>query len=486
MLEQYFDRFRKNIIGFDKEFLGPFGKKTLTYADWTASGRMYRPIEEKLLNDIYPLVANTHTDTTITGRSTSFFYKKALKKIKDHVNASTDDVIISSGSGMTGVVNKFQRILGLKTHESYKQKVLESLEERPVVFTSHLEHHSNHTSWLETLAELVIIPPNNEGLPCPIECQNLFAKYKDRKTKYLAISSCSNVTGVLTDYHRFAEIAHDNGAFIFVDFACSAPYININMHPKNNNAYLDAIYFSPHKFLGGPGSAGVLVFNKKLYKNKIPDHPGGGTVYWTSAYEDHKYLDDIESREDGGTPGFIQAIRTALSIQLKEEMGTDKILEREHEIIELVFDKIKKIRKVKLLEAENKNRLCVFSFIVEGVHYNLVVKMLNDLFGIQTRGGCSCAGTYGHYLLNIKKEASSELLKQAACGNLEEKPGWVRMSLHPTMTDLEIIKVLEALDHVVQNHEKYSENYTYNRENNEWYHSSELGNDRLIDVELFD
>lgn len=485
MLEEYFAKYRTGIIGIDKVFESPFGEKELSYADWTASGRMYGPIEEKLLSQVYPLVANTHTDTTITGKSTSYFYKKALQKIKSHVNANDNDALISSGTGMTGAVNKFQRILGLKTHESHKQKIVETLEDRPVVFTSHLEHHSNHTSWLETVAEVVIIPPNDKGKPCIVECEHLFEKYADRKTKYVAITSCSNVTGIMTDYHDFAKLAHKHGAYIFVDFACSAPYIDIDMHPEDDDARLDAIFFSPHKFLGGPGSAGVLIFNKELYQNKVPDNPGGGTVTWTNAWEEHKYIDDIETREDGGTPGFIQTIRTALAIQLKEEMGVDKIMQREHEIIDLVWEKIQKIKGVHLLANNIKDRLCVFSFVVKDVHYNLVVKILNDLFGIQTRGGCSCAGTYGHYLLDIAENESRALSCEFASGDLSHKPGWIRMSLHPTSSNTEIIKILEALDHVIQNHAQYSENYVYNKANNEWYHKSELGKSQPIEINLF-
>ena len=218
-----------------------------------------------------------------------------------------------------------------------------------------------------------------------------------------------------------------HGGVCFVDFACSAPYVEINMHPEDEEAYLDAIFFSPHKFLGGPGTSGVLVFNKKLYKNMIPDCPGGGTVSWTNPWGEHKYIDNIEEREDGGTPGFLQTISTALAIKLKEQMGVDNILEREHELVHFIFRELNTVENIHILAAQHQDRLGVISFYIDQLHYNLGVKLLNDRFGIQTRGGCSCAGTYGHYLLQIDQKKSSEILKKMSCGLTELKPGWVRI-----------------------------------------------------------
>src|SRR5690606_5291528 len=210
------------------------------------------------------------------------------------------------------------------------------------------------------------------------------------------------------------------------------------MHRSAPECSLHVFFYSPHKFLGGPGTNGILIFNKKLYSNQVPDHPGGGTVSWTNPWGEHKYLDDIEDREDGGTPGFLQAIKTALATKLKEQMGVKNILEREHQMIDLVFEKLSKIPNLVILADRHRNRLCVISFYIEGLHFNLGVKLLNDVYGIQTRGGCSCAGTYGHYLLHVDYETSHKLTDKITAGDLIEKPGWIRMSLHPTTTDEEV------------------------------------------------
>ncbi|MDH5599216.1 MAG: aminotransferase class V-fold PLP-dependent enzyme, partial [Cyclobacteriaceae bacterium] len=337
-LEQYFQKYREQVIGIDQEFESPDGKKRIVYADWTASGRMYGPIEKIMMEKVAPYVANTHTETTITGSTMTKAYHEALNSVKRHVNAGPEDVIISGNSGMTGVVNKFQRILGLKAHEKYKECIQRSHPDIPVVFVTHMEHHSNQTTWLEALVDLEVIPATEEGLVDLEGLKNLLIKYGHRKTKIAAVTSCSNVTGIVTPYYEIAEIMHKNGGCCFVDFAASAPYMDIDMHPENPDQALDAIYFSPHKFLGGPGSSGILIFNRKFYNNKIPDNPGGGTVDWTNPWGEHKYVEDIEAREDGGTPGFLQAIRVALSIKLKEDMGVENILKREKEMMKILWE----------------------------------------------------------------------------------------------------------------------------------------------------
>ncbi len=471
-LEQYFQQFRKNIIGIDQEFVSPYGKQKIIYTDWTASGRLYRPIEEKLTNDFGPFVANTHTETTISGTAMTMAYHKARSIIKQHVNASIDDVLITDGTGMTGVVNKFQRILGLKIPENLKDFITIPADKRPVVFISHMEHHSNQTSWLETIADVEVIPSCEQGLFSIQNLQKLLDKYKDRSFKIASITSCSNVTGIKTPYHEAAKIMHQNNGLCFVDFACSGPYVKIDMHPEDPESFLDAIFFSPHKFLGGPGTSGVLIFNKKLYQNLIPDNPGGGTVSWTNPWGEHKYIDNIEEREDGGTPGFLQVIKTALAIQLKDKMGIENILKREHEIVDFVFSEIGNIPNIKILAAQHQERLGVISFYIEDLHFNLGVKLLNDKFGIQTRGGCSCAGTYGHYLLNVNQEASQNLVCQIDSGDLTLKPGWIRMSIHPTTTNQEIQFVCESIKAVAQSHENLAKDYLYDKNSNEFIHKN--------------
>ncbi|MDD7887505.1 aminotransferase class V-fold PLP-dependent enzyme [Flavivirga sp. 57AJ16] len=484
-LEAYFKPFRDGIVGINQTFESPYGKKKIIYADWTASGRLYKSIEEKLLNEIGPYVANTHTETSITGSSMTLAYHNARNIIKKHVNTSNEDVLITVGTGMTGAINKFQRILGLKVNENLKDhtQVPEAL--RPIIFVSHMEHHSNQTSWLETIANVEVIPSNEAGLPCIENLQKLITKYKDRPIKIAAITGCSNVTGIRTNYHEVAKVMHQNNGLCFVDFACSAPYIDIDMHPEDEEAYLDAITFSPHKFLGGPGASGVLIFNKKLYKNLVPDNPGGGTVSYTNPWGDHDYIDDIETREDGGTPGFLQAIKIALSIQLKEKMGVQNILDREHELNAIIFEKLRAIENLTILAPEHTDRLGVFSFYIDGAHYNLIVKLLNDRFGVQTRGGCSCAGTYGHYLLNVDEPTSKSIEQKILEGCLIERPGWVRMSIHPTMTNADIYFICDAIKEVAENYEHWEKDYEYNAVKNEFIHKGNHNIEKEITKEWF-
>ena len=468
MLEEYFNSFREKIIGIDKTFKTPLGEQPIIYADWTASGRMYQDIEDTLVTNFYPFVGNTHTETTVTGSGMTIAYHEAFQIIKKHVNASNKEVLITSDAGMTGVVNKFQRILGIKIHEKFQDRIEFSENEKPVVFVTHMEHHSNQTSWIETIADVVVIGATEDGLVDVNSLKELLVKYKDREVKIAAVTSCSNVTGIFTPYYQIAEIMHQNDGLCFVDFACSAPYINIDMHPEKETEKLDAIYFSPHKFLGGPGSSGVLIFNESLYHNQIPDAPGGGTVNWTNPWGKHAFVTDIEAREDGGTPGFLQTIRTALAIQLKEQMSVEKILKREEELLEKVWDKLLDLPNLHVLAENQKNRLGVISFYIDDLHYNIAVKILNDRFGIQTRGGCSCAGTYGHYLLNVSQEYSGSITCEISDGNLTHKPGWIRMSIHPTMKNGELDVVLDAIVALSINYEEWSKDYEYDPKTNEF------------------
>lgn len=498
VLQEYFHQFRENIIGIDACFNSPYGLQKMVYADWTASGRAYKPIEDRIINEIMPLLGNTHTETTVTGTAMTRAYETAKKVIKKHVNAGPDDVLLFAGSGMTGAINKLQRLLGLRIPERImdyvKPGTLPPLEQhalnglkihslfsdylevdetlKPLIFVSQMEHHSNQTSWLETIADVLIIPNSDRGNICLESLEKLLKENFHRTNKIVAITGCSNVTGIQTPYHEVAKLTHAQGGLCFVDFACSAPYVSIDMHPGEEGADLDAIFFSPHKFLGGQGTPGVLIFNKKLYKNLIPDQPGGGTVTYTNPWKHHEYITDIEHREDGGTPPFLQGIKAALAVKLKEEMGMQNMIKREEELLEIIFDKLPTIPGIQILEGQNRQRLGVISFIIKGTHFNLVVKMLNDKFGVQTRGGCACAGTYGHILLHVDEIHSFEILDEMHKGHLSCKPGWVRMSIHPVMTDEEVHYILDAIHEVAMNYHDWKSDYEYSEETNEYNHKS--------------
>ncbi|NOT37277.1 MAG: aminotransferase class V-fold PLP-dependent enzyme [Saprospiraceae bacterium] len=466
----YFSKFRQGIIGIDTEIPTPFGNKKMIYADWVASGRLYQPIEDTMIHSVGPYCANTHTETSLTGSLMTQAYEESKKYIKREVNANENDVLIFSGSGMTDSVNKLQRILGLRIPEKseiYLDKLIRKNEnDRPIIFITHLEHHSNHTSWLETLADVEIINPDEQGLVDLNHFELLLEKYKNRPLKIASVSACSNVTGIFTPYFKIAEMIHREGGWCFVDFACSAPYVEINMHPENSLQYLDAIFLSPHKFLGGPGTPGILVMSKNLYSNTVPDNSGGGTVFFTTPWKYHEYLDDIEIKEDGGTPPFLQGIKAALSFKLKKEMGVENMLSREKLLVTTIMHKLKSIPNLTVLAAQHEHRIGAISFYIHDLHFNLVVRILNDYFGIQVRGGCACAGTYGHYLLNLNQLDSANILKRIKAGESFARPGWIRLSLHPTHTDEEINVMLEAIEYVAKNHQELSKNYNYIPEKN--------------------
>ncbi|WP_372772857.1 aminotransferase class V-fold PLP-dependent enzyme [Mangrovibacterium sp.] len=479
-LEDYFAPYRAQIVGIEQRFESPFGEQKIVYADWIASGRLYRPIERKIQETFGPFVANTHTETSETGALMTRAYHLSHKLIKQHVNAGPNDVIITAGTGMTGVINKFQRMLGLK-NKGEKIPGNQNETEKPVVFISHMEHHSNHTSWYETTADVVIIEPDDDLLIAPENLRKKLEEYQNRTFKIGAFTACSNVTGIRTPYFELAKIMHEHGGVAFIDFAASAPYDPIDMHPEDPMMKLDAILFSPHKFLGGPGSCGVLIFDKSMYHNAVPDQPGGGTVDWTNPWGEYKYVDDIEAREDGGTPGFLQSIRTALCCQLKEQMGVENIRKREDELLQQAFAGLDSIPEVQILANNQRDRLGVISFYIPGIHYNLLVRLLNDLHGIQVRGGCACAGTYGHFLLKVSYEESSEITEKINHGDLSDKPGWVRWSLHPTMTDAEVELFVCALRNIVANIEKYRQDYEPIPRTNTYQHKHEKNYAQIVD-----
>ena len=340
-----------------------------------------------------------------------------------------------------------------------------------------MEHHSNQTSWCETVADVVVLDPNAEGLVDVEILKKQLKKFKDRKLKIGAFTACSNVTGIETPYHQMAKIMHENGGFCFVDFACSAPYVEINMHPENPLEKLDAIFFSPHKFLGGPGTVGVLIFDSKLYKNKVPDDPGGGTVDWTNPWGQYKFVNSIEAREDGGTPAFLQTIKAALAVKLKEEMGSENLRRREEELVEIAFKELSGVEGLHILAGNIQNRLAAISFYVDDIHYNLIVRILNDQFGIQARGGCSCAGTYGHYLLHVGPTQSRRITEKINIGDLSEKPGWVRVSLHPTMTDDEVYFIMESIRETINKIDSFRTDYEYDSHKNEYFHKISSNDD---------
>tara|TARA_B100000953_G_scaffold170729_1_gene140613 strand:+ start:429 stop:1922 length:1494 start_codon:yes stop_codon:yes gene_type:complete len=462
-LETYFQGFRRNTIGVNHQFKSVYGIQNQLYADWIASGRLYQPIEEVICNKIGPLMANTHSFSSETGKASTYAYHESRAIIKQHVNAGTDDVLVTTGTGMTGALARLHRIMGLKA----KQHLSGSLE-RPVVFISHMEHHSNQVPWQALDVDVVLIAPDKK---LQISLENLetqLKKYADRKVKIGSFTACSNVTGVIAPYYQLAEMMHAYNGLCFVDFAASAPYEVIDMHPENKNQKLDAIFFSPHKFLGGPGTSGVLVYDKKLHQNTHPDTPGGGNVKWTNPWSDYGYHTDLETREDGGTPGILQVIRTALCLKLKELMDPKMMKLREKELLDLFYEGVAEFPEIEVLGNREEDHIGCVSFNVRAMHYNLVVRLLNDRFGIQVRGGWSCASSLAHYLFKIDSEQSEKMIQDIENQNLTDKPGWVRVSLHPIMTNAEVQSIIEALREIIQYGKEWATDYQYNPKTNEF------------------
>ncbi len=470
MKENLWPVLKESIIGGNRFIETPFGKRLLTYGDYTASGRGVLFIEryfERLMEEY----GNTHTDDDHTGEITTARLHIAENKIKSFLNAGDDYCIIEVGSGATGAINRLQEILGIYVPPVTKRRFEAMYNEflgkdgarefqeflmskRPVVFIGPYEHHSNEISWRECFAEVVEIELDSKG---ELDLRDLEKKLKNEqysnRMKIGSFSAASNVSGIITPVYKVAEILHENDAYAFFDFAAAAPYREIDVN-RNEKSYFDAVFFSPHKFLGGPGSCGILVFRRVLYHGELPPtYSGGGTVDFVN-FNTQQYSHAIEIREKPGTPPILQTLRAALALELKDLLGLREIEKRESELIEKALKRFEKMDGVKVFGPRDPSkRLGIFSFTVRSgdayLHPRFVVKLMNDLFGIQARAGCSCAGPYGHRLLGISPEKSlvyyDEIVTKQHKGI---KPGWARINLHFVMDDEEVDFILDAIEYI--------------------------------------
>jgi selenocysteine lyase/cysteine desulfurase len=441
------------VIGDDQIMWGPFGPRRVTYADYTASGRALDFIERFIHDEVLPRYANTHTEASGTGLQTTRLREDARAIIRDAVGGDDDTVVIFTGSGSTGAIDKMVHILGLRIpaelDDRYRLSDHIPPADRPVVFIGPFEHHSNELPWRESIADVVVIPEDHNGHIDTRRLEAELVRHADRRLKIGSFSAASNVTGIVTDTNAISELLHRHGALSFWDFAAAAPYVDITFAGK------DALFLSPHKFVGGPGTPGVLIVRRELLRNRVPTVPGGGTVDYVNP-TDHHYIADPAHREEGGTPAIVDSIRAGLVFQLKQAVGTNVIRTLEESFLRRAIESWRRNPNIDILGNLDAHRLSIISFVVKRpggryLHHNFVVALLNDLFGIQSRGGCSCAGPYGHRLLGIDIERSHRFEQEIIAGCEGIKPGWVRVSFNYFISEAVFEYIVSAV-HLAATH----------------------------------
>lgn len=445
--------FRQNEVGRRASIETPFGRRLICYADLTATGR-YLHFVEAWIRRTRPFYANTHTAISSTGRIMTELREEARRVVHRSVGAAPDDLVLFVGAGATAAVNKLVGLLGLRISEPLEREFALSSyippERRPVVFVGPYEHHSNELPWLESVADVIEIGLTPEGGVDVADLERQLPAYAARPLKIGSFSAASNVSGVLTDVSAVARCLHAHGAYACFDYAAAAPYVPIQMHGSSPEERLDALFLSTHKFLGGPNGSGVLVVNRALVRTRTPERPGGGTVDYVSGFDRHSvdYARKIEEREEGGTPAILGDIRAGISFLVKEMIGPQRILDHERKLAADATERLAKHPRIQILGPTNLPRLAIISFNIEGLHHDLVSVLLDHLFGIQNRAGCSCAGPYGHRLLGIERPRSERFRALIARGLLGIKPGWVRFSLPYYAAPEDVEFILRAVEFV--------------------------------------
>jgi selenocysteine lyase/cysteine desulfurase len=477
------DYIRASVIGGNTQFQTPFGTRPLIYADYTASGRSLAFIEDFIRESVLPAYANTHTETTFTGAQTTAFREQARNIIKHAVNAGDEYKLIFCGSGATAAINKLIDLLNLRLpaelNERYKLDAVIPEAERPVVFIGPYEHHSNELPWRESIARLIRIPLDDEGQINIRALEQALQENASAPLKIGSFSAASNVSGIKTDVEQITRLLHHYDALSFWDYAAAAPYVGIDMSgskDETGNTSLDAVFISPHKFIGGPGTPGILVVRDNILSNRVPAMPGGGTVVYVTP-EDHRYIEDRERSEEGGTPAIVESIRAGLVFQLQQAVTIEEIEMREQALITQAITRLAANPHIKILGNTEVPRLGILSFLVNKqdkyLHYGFVVALLNDLFGIQVRGGCSCAGPYGHELLDMDMDYSRALERTIVEDNSIMRPGWVRLSFNYFL-DKEVFEyILAAIEIVAEQGCRLLPYYYYEKASGVWLYQGQ-------------
>ena len=488
---------RQQIVGVDSTFETPFGERLMVYCDYTASGRCLRFVES-YLQSLQRIYANTHTEDDITGRSMSQLLHEAEDAIKKSVNAGPQGRIIACGTGATGAIDKLQQIIGVALAPATRKNIDEALDQlhddadseslcelfqdiQPVVFIGPYEHHSNEISWRQSLATTIEVKLDATGNIDLAHLEELLndPRYKDRK-RIGSFSAASNVTGIRSDVRKITSLLHKYGAMACFDFAACAPYVDIDMNPEpegeGDDPSIDAVFISPHKFLGGPGSSGVLVFNERIYDRELPPSvSAGGTVDYVGM-TGQDFISNIEEREKAGTPGVLQTLKAGLVFQIKDSVGVDVINAREHELTNRAMKSWAANENIEVLgNPDPSSRVGIISFNIRDsngkyLHHKFITVLLNDLFGIQSRAGCSCAGPYGHRLLDIDEDMSERYRFAVQKGHCGLKPGWCRVGLHWVMDDAEANYIIDAVQFLAREGNLFLNLYDFDLGTGTWKH----------------